>query len=443
MSVFRRGKPKNLPRRLTLPFKLEEGRVPGMSSWLLYLAAAFVVASVTWASFTEIRELAVASGQLEPAGSVQLVQHLEGGIVSEILVKEGQVVDGGELIVRLQPTAATSDLTLLRIRAAGLGLQIERQTAALEGRAPESGELAKMFPDLAKNQLQAFEAEREKQARTKDGLIARVEQKLVEVEAFHSESESMDRQLAIDLEQLEIRKKLKSQGFASIATVLEARRAHERTNSDLIALRGRLESAQEGLNETRIKLLEADADFANRMTEDRSRAFSELAELKESLSKQEDRVTRLLVRAPVKGIVQELVPTAIGQVVQPGELIARIVPMGEELVAEVQIAPKDIGHVSIGDPANVKITTFDPARFGSISGTVEKISASTFQTPEGDPYYKAVIKLTDNFVEAAGRRHLVLPGMVVNAEIITGSKSLTRYLLKPVYRSLDIAFTER
>lgn len=440
--MFRRGKPKNLPRRLTLPFKLEEGCVPGMSSWHLYLSTAFVVASVTWASLTEVRELAVASGQLELAGSVQLVQHLEGGIVSEILVKEGQVVDGGELIVRLQPTAATSDLAQLRTRAAGLGLQIERQTAALEGRTPENSEPAKMFPGLAKNQLQAFEAEREKQTRTKDGLIARVEQKLAEVQAFHCKSESMDRQLAIDLAQLEIRKKLTSQGFASNATVLEARRAYERTNSDLIALRGRLESAQEGLNEARIKLLEADADFANQMTEKHWRAFSELAELKELLSKQKDRVTRLLVRAPVKGIVQELVPSAIGQVVQPGELIARIVPMGEELVAEVQIAPKNIGQMSIGDPANVKITTFDPARFGSISGTVEEISASTFQTPEGDPYYKAVIKLTNNFVEAAGRRHLVLPGMVVNAEIITGSKSLTRYLLKPVYRSLNIAFTE-
>jgi HlyD family secretion protein/adhesin transport system membrane fusion protein len=432
-----------LPRRLTLPFNLEEGRVPGVSSWLLYVATGFIVACVIWASITEIRELAVASGQLEPAGSVQVVQHLEGGIVSEILVQEGQIVESGAPLVRLQPTAANSDLAQLSVRAAGLKLSIERHTAALDGRMPEFGDLGSRFPGLAEDQRQAFEAEREQQSQSKDAMIARVEQKLAEVQALHSESESLERQLAIDQEQLDIRKKLRKQGFASKATVLEAQRGYERTNSDLISVRGRLQSAQEALNEARIKLLEADAEFNNRMTEERTRASAEMAELRESIAKQEDRVTRLLVRAPAKGIVQELVPKAVGQVLQPGELVARVVPMGEELVAEVQIQPKDIGHVSIGDPANIKITTFDAARFGAISGTVKKISASTFQTPEGNPYYKAIIELDRNFVQSAGRRHTVLPGMVVNAEIVTGSKSLTRYLLKPVYRSLDIAFTER
>ena len=441
--MFGRGRSENLPRALTLPFRLEDGRVPGMSKWLLYLSAVFVLAGVVWASVTEIRELAVASGQLEPAGSVQLVQHLEGGIVSEVLATEGQVVKAGDALVMLQPTAASSDLAQLRVRVAGLNLQIERQSAAIERRKPDFGDLGNSFPDLARNQTQAFEAERTRLAQTKDSLIARVEQKLAEVQAFDTESESLERQLAIDREQLDIRKKLKAQGFASKATVLEARRAYERTNSDLIALRGRLESAQEGLKEARSRLLEADADFINRMTEERAKATIEHAELKEMLAKQEDRVTRLLVRAPVAGIVQELVPKAVGQVLQPGELVARIVPMGQELVAEVQIAPGDIGHISIGDNADIKITTFDPARFGSIAGTVAKISASTFQNEDGEPYYKGVIKLAQNYVEAAGQRHLILPGMVVNAEIVTGSKSLTRYLLKPVFRSLDIAFTER
>ncbi len=417
--------------------------MPGISSWLLYVATGFIVACIIWASITEIRELAVASGQLEPAGSVQVVQHLEGGIVSEILVQEGQIVEAGALMVRLQPTAANSDLAQLSIRSAGLQLSIERYTAALEGRLPDFGDLGTRFAALAKDQRQAFAAEREKQSQTRDAMIARVEQKLAEVQALHSETESLDRQLAIDLEQLEIRKQLREQGFASKATVLEARRAYERTNSDLISTRGRLHSAQEGLNEARINLLEAEAEFNNRMTEERTRASSEMAELTESIAKQKDRVRRLLVRAPAKGIVQELVPKALGQVMQPGELIARVVPMGEELVAEVRIEPKDIGHVSIGDPANIKITTFDPARFGAINGEVKKISASTFQTPEGNPYYKAIITLEKNFVHSAGRRHTVLPGMIVNAEIVTGSKSLTRYLLKPIYRTLDIAFTER
>ena len=441
--MLRGRKKDSLSRRLTLPFALEEGRVPGMLSRLLYLASAFVIACVVWGTITEIRELAIAPGQLEPSGSVQIVQHLEGGIVSEILVTEGEIVEAGDPIVRLQPIAANSDLDQLRSRAAALKLQIERQTAALDGRLPDFGATGREFTDLAHDQMQTFEAERENLTQTKDGLVARVEQKLAEIQSLHSEAASLERQLAIDVEQLEIRKKLMEQGFASRAVVLESKRAWERTNSDLIAVRGRLESAQEGLNEARIKLLETDAGFNNRMTEERTRASAELAELSQSLAKQQDRVTRLIVLAPVRGVVQELGPKALGQVLQPAEMVARIVPTDHELIAEVRIEPKDIGHIRIGDTADVKITTFDPARFGSIGGTVNKISASTFHTPEGDPYYKAIIILEENFVRLGTQKHAVSPGMVVNAEIITGSKSLTRYLLKPIYRAVDIAFSER
>lgn len=441
--MLRGRKTDDLPHRLTLPFTLEEGRVPGMLSWLLYLASVFVIACVAWGTITEIRELAVAPGQVEPAGSVQLVQHLEGGIVSEILVAEGEIVEPGTVIVRLQPTAANSDLAQLDARAAALELQIERQSAALEGRIPDFDDTGKVYPDLARDQLQTFRSERENLTQTKDGLIARVEQRFSEVQTLHAEAESLERQIAIDLEQLQIRKKLKAQGFASRAIVLKAKRAWENTNADLISVRGRLDSTQEGLNEARIKLLEADAGFNNRMTEERTRASAELVELRQSLAKHRDRVARLLVRAPVKGVVQELVPAALGQVLQPGEMVARIVPMGQELVAQVRLEPKDIGHVKVGDPADIKISTFDPARFGSIPGTVEKISASTFRNEDGDPYFKAVISLENAYVGLGAQRHAVSPGMVVSAEIITGSKSLTRYLLKPVYRSLDIAFSER
>ncbi|MGI9415270.1 MAG: HlyD family type I secretion periplasmic adaptor subunit [Hyphomicrobiales bacterium] len=439
-----RGKrTENLPRRLTLPFVLEEGRVPGMATKLLYLASAFVVACVAWASITEIRELAVATGQIKPAGSTQLVQHLEGGIVSEILVDEGQLVTRGDPMVRLQPTAANSDLHQIQIRDATLTLQVERQTAALEGRHPNFGDLAKSFPDLAQDQLETFRSEGDQHAQTKDSLIARVEQKLTEVETLQGEAESLVLRLKIEQEQLDIRKKLQEQGFASRATVLDVQRRYEETKGQMMSVRGRLATAQKALNEARIKLLEADAEFTRRLTEERTRASAELAEIKQQSTKQQDRVDRLLVRAPVNGIVQELVPKALGQVMQPGEMIAQIVPQEQELIAEVRIDPKDIGHVAVGAPAEIKITTFDPARFGSIGGEVRRISASTFQDEKGEPYYKVIVALGHNHVGLGAERHRVLPGMVVNAEIITGAKSLTRYMLKPVYRSLDIAFTER
>ncbi len=443
IRVTQSKRSENLPRRLSLPFMLEEGRVPGMISRLLYVSSGLIAALVIWASITEIRELAIASGQLQPVGSVQVLQHLEGGIVSEILVEEGQVVEAGAPLVRLQPAAAGSDLAQVRVRVAALMLQVERQSASLEGRQPQFDELIPEFPELVQHQMDLYQSSLVQLNQQKDSLISRVEQRFAEVQAFHARLESLEAQLRIDREQVEIRAQLLEEQYVSRSVYLDSQRTYERTNADTIEVRGELQSAQESLNEARINLLEVETDFRNTLTEERAVAAAELAELDQSVIKQEDRVSRLLVIAPVRGVVQELVPTAIGQVIRPGEIVAQVVPMDQELVAEVRIDPTDIGHVEIGHNADVKVTTFDAARFGSLSGIVRHISASTFQNEEGDPYYRAVIELATNYVGSGDMQHQVLPGMVVNAEIVTGSKSLVRYLLKPVFRAIDLAFIER
>lgn len=432
-----------MPRRLTLPFALEEGRVPGIVSRLLYVASIVIGAFIVWASVAEIRELTIAAGQLRPVGSVHLVQHLEGGIVSEILVSDGEAVETGTALLRLQPIAAASDLAQLTVRAASLALQVERQTAALEGREPDFGALAQQYPDLARHQMNLHASERDSLAQQRRSLASRVVQKFAEVQAFQARLESLEAQLAIDREQLDMRQQLFDQRLLSRAHLLDGKREYESTNDDMIAVRGQLHSAQEASNEASINLLALDDEFVNRLNDERSRAAAELAELSEALAKQQDRVDRLLVRAPARGVVTGFTPKSIGEVIGPGDVVAEIVPMDSEIVAEVQIDPADIGHVSIGDVAEVKVTTFDFARFGAIEGTVRQISATTFQNEDGEPYYRAVIALGSDHVGSGGDRHPVLPGMVVNAEIVTGSKSFMRYLLKPIYRSLDVAFSER
>jgi HlyD family secretion protein/adhesin transport system membrane fusion protein len=428
---------------LTLPFALEEGRVPGIVSRLLYVASIVIGAFIVWASVAEIRELTIAAGQLRPVGSVHLVQHLEGGIVSEILVSDGDVVEAGTALLRLQPIAAASDLAQLTVRAASLALQVEQQTAALEGRDPDFGALAQQYPDLARHRMNLHASERDRLAQQRRSLASRVVQKFSEVQALQARLESLEAQLAIDREDLDMRQQLFDQRLLSRTHLLDAKREYESTNDDMIAVRGQLHSVQEANNEASINLLALDDEFANRLNDERSRAAAELAELGEALAKQQDRVDRLLVRAPASGVVTGLAPKSIGEVIGPGDVVAEIVPMDSEIVAEVQIDPADIGHVSIGDVAEVKVTTFDFARFGAIEGTVRQISATTFRNEDGEPYYRAVIALASDHVGSGANLHPVLPGMVVNAEIVTGSKSFMRYLLKPIYRSLDVAFSER
>lgn len=430
-------------RKLTLPLALEEGKAPRISAYILYLASGFVAAFIVWASITKIKELAIAVGEVKPAGSVQLIQHLEGGLVAELLVSEGEIVEQGVPLVRLQPAAATSDLGQIEARAANLFLQKERLSAQLEDRPPDWGDAAESYPDLVREQVASLDAQRRQIENERASLTTQVEQRESEVHTLKGQTESTARQVDIQDEQLRIRESLLADGLVAKPVYLEAKRLHEQTLGELGNFLGQFNTAQEALNDARIQLLKLDTEYKQRLTEERSRVSAELAELKRSVEKHKDRVSRLLVRAPIKGIIQELVPKAIGEVIQPGGMVAQVVPLNNELVAEVRIEPKDIGHIRIGDSADIKITTFDAARFGTIDGKVRKISASTFQTEQGEPYYRAIIELGKDHVGLNKEAYQILPGMVVQADIITGEKSLTRYLLKPVYRSLNVAFSER
>ncbi|MHA1570374.1 MAG: HlyD family efflux transporter periplasmic adaptor subunit, partial [Alphaproteobacteria bacterium] len=169
---------------------------------------------------------------------------------------------------------------------------------------------------------------------------------------------------------------------------------------------------------------------------------AELAQIREAVSRHNDRVSRLDVIAPTAGIIQGIKVNTIGGVIAPGEVLMEILPVENTLVAEVRISPRDIGHVTIGQAATLKITAYDSARFGSISGSISQISPSTLVSNEGQPYYRATIALDSNAV-GDDPTNRILPGMIVSAEISTGSKTILQYLASPVFRALRGSFRER
>ena len=439
----RRSDERPSAKTLMLPLPLETGRTPGLALGFLTLGSAFVVAIVAWGSVTEVNELTVAPGQLRPAGSVYSVQHLEGGQVQEILAAEGQIVEKGEPIVRLQPVQATADLDQLDARRAGLRLRIERLSALIGRRAPDFGDDGRKFPQVMKDEAEAYESSRAQYDNERQALGLQVEQRNAETEGLKSQVASLERQLGLQKEQLTIRQSLVDEGYVSKSQFIEIQRETEKINEQLLLTKGQLSSAQEGLKEARIKLAEYDSKFSSQLTDERAKASAELGEVAAVLPKQADRVDRLTVRAPVRGIIQELVPKSVGQVLRPGEMIASVVPLDEKIVAEVQIPPQEIAHIRPGQSADLQISTFDSVRYGKVPGKVRQISATTFQTDDGVPYYKAVIALDRDYVSFLGQRQSVVPGMVVQAEIATGSKSLMAYMLKPIYNNYSSAFSER
>lgn len=428
---------------LHLPLAMEDGHAPGMARATIFLGCAFLLAFVMWGTATEFRELTMAPGEVKPVGSVHTVQHLEGGRVLEIAAQEGEVVEKGAPIVRLQSTAALADLDQLKVRAAALTLQIERSDALLERREPDFSSLGLTYPILRKDQMKAYEKAVLQAQKARDELNARVQLRLAEQKAFEDQIRSIEDQGTILDEQISMKKDLYDQKLVSKSVYLEVLRQREKLNEGLVTTQGQLEAAKESLVETRIKLAELDTELDRQLSDNRGKLSAELEELREVMRKHKDRVKRLIVRAPVRGVVQSLTVKSIGQVIRAGEAVATVVPLGQELVAEVQIRPDDIGHLAVGFEARVKVTTFDPVRYKPIEGRVRHISPTTFLTDKGEPYYKGVVALDQNHVGAGSNLHQLLPGMLVQAEIVTGSKSLVRYLLRPIYRSFSTSFSER
>jgi adhesin transport system membrane fusion protein len=233
---------------------------------------------------------------------------------------------------------------------------------------------------------------------------------------------------------------------------LEAKYVLQRAEGDIPNLEGKLATARDAVVEAESTLAEADAKAMQKLSEERVKAASDLAETDQQLVKLADRFERLLIRAPSDGIVQELAPKSIGEVVRAGDPVARIVPTARELLAEVRIDPKDAGHIHADADTEIRLLTFDSAIFGTVRGKVEYVSATTFNPPPGqgapgqpsaEPYYKATIRLSQDHVNSGKTSYPIAPGMVLQAHIQTGSKSIIRYMFKPVFNSLDVAFTER
>jgi membrane fusion protein, adhesin transport system len=441
-----------IARRLTRPLVLEDGRSPRLLVATLLTVSGFVVAAIAWGSLTQVREVTVAQGQIIPRGQVETVQHLEGGIVAEIFVREGMAVTALQPLIRLRPEGAISERDQFEARRANLKLQLLRIEAQSHEEIPEFGTLAKDFPDLAAQQEKLYVSSVIQRRQERTTLEAKLAQKRSEIATLNSGLESARAQVKVQQELVSLQDGLLKAGLGARKSWLEAKYVLQRAEGEIPNFEGKLASARDAVVEAESSLAEATAKAMQKLSEERVKAAADLAETEQQLVKLADRFERLLIRAPSDGIVQELAPKSIGEVVKAGDAVARVVPTARELVAEVRIDPKDSGHIHADADTEIRLLTFDSAIFGSVRGKVEFVSATTFNPTPGqatpgqnaaEPYYKATIRLLQDHVKSGAISYPILPGMVLQAHIRTGSKSILRYMFKPVFNSLDVAFTER
>lgn len=422
---------------------LEEGGSSGLVRGAMLTICIVIMLFLGWSMVTNVDEVAVTSGEVIPSGQVQALQHLEGGIVRQILLEEGQVVEKGQVLITLDETAAVTELQKLEARRAGLEIRSERLRALGTGGVPDWSKVGSRYPNMINDQQRIYEGSLEAFFSRQETIRKQIEQRRADLELLDEREQTLTRTAEIFAEELEVREKLYKDGLTSKISYLDAKRSMNTARGELADLVSERERATQAIKESQSRLDEIETEFREQALAELSESANELIQVEEALVQARDRVRRLKITAPVRGIIKGLNIHTVGGVIPPGEIITEIVPLDKELVIEAKIKPRDVGHVRIGQPVVVKVTTYDFARFGGITGELKDVSASTFLDEQGEPYYKGIIELDRNYVGKDPSQNRVMPGMTVQADIKTGKKTLFEYLLKPVYSSVSTAFRER
>lgn len=414
------------------------------ASVLMLTLVALVAVFILWAVLASVQEVTTGRGRVTPASKIQVVQNLEGGIVREVLVREGAFVREGDILLRIDPTQAGSSLGEAREKMLGLGALIARLEAEVEGR-PLSfpPELAKGRPDLVTHQREHYEARRKEIEAAIAALDLQEVQRAQEIKEAQSRIKTLQRSLEIGGEELEMIQRLERSRSASRSELLiveakvnDTRGALEATSLAL----PRLQAAMSEIGRRRTERIEAArGDSLQRL----SSARVEHSALLEMSRGSEDKVARTTVRAPTDGIVKTINVTTPGQVVQPGHSLVEIVPINDTLLVEAQVRPQDIAFLRPGQDALVKITAYDYSIYGGLAAKLEHIGADSISTDKGETYYLIRVRTNKAQLTHGGGSLPIIPGMVAEVDVITGSKTVMGYLTKPLVRMRQTALRER
>jgi len=378
-------------RYLPQSVKLEEAVNPHIIRITMILISSAILIFILWASVTNINEITKAQGEVVPKGFVQVVQHLDGGIITEILTNEGDLVKESQILLKINDGGTKQDFAEMVTKQRYLEIEAERLSAFINNKEPD---FEKFAPKDVNDNIDQKSLLPNKQ-----------------IEEMYKRSEKLKENLKIAKEALELQEDLFKQGYTSKLTILKYQKE--------------------------VNKIEAEAHSELNKIE------GQIAQNKEVISKLEHRLNRLEVRSPVYGLVKGLKINTIGSIIEPGKTLMEIVPIDKNLVIEARISPKDIGHIQIGQTVRAKVSSYDFSRYGAVIGKLEFISATTFTDQNNKHYYSARIKLSKNYVGNNPDKNIILPGMTVEADIVTGEKTILDYLLKPIHLSLKTAFTER
>jgi membrane fusion protein, adhesin transport system len=419
-------------------------RPRGLAHLLLVAIAAFFVLFFAWASWATLDEVTRGDGRVIPSSQVQVVQNLEGGIVSAIPVREGEVVERGQVLLRIDNVRAASDLrenskrylallgALARLRAEvdDTGVDFAPQVLA------DAAEVARAEQALFDARQLALESELailRSQAVQREQELAELERRLAQLKSSH----------ALALEELKITEPLAQRRIVPQIDLLRLKREVNDLEGDLETTRLGIERVKSASDEADRRIEEKTLSFRAEAQRELTVIRAEADALEEKIAADADRVQRTEVRSPVRGTIKQLFVNTMGGVIQPGEDLVEIVPLEDTLLVEAKVRPADIAFLRPGQPATVKVTAYDFSIYGGLDAVVEDISADTITDEEGERFYRIRVRTTGGMLAKAGEPLPIIPGMTTEVDILTGEKTVMDYLLKPILRARQTALRER
>jgi adhesin transport system membrane fusion protein len=428
-----------------------ELRTPRTSRLLLVTTLALIVSGVAWANYAVLDEVKRGNGRVVPSRQMQVVQTLEGGIVIEILVEEGAIVQKGQPLMRIDDTKFAAEFGEIRERRAAIAARVERLEAEAQGRDalkfPEG--LAEAAPRVVESERSVFEARQRKLKQDIEVITQQENQKQRELEEFRATERKLTETLQLLEREVEITRKLHQQKVVPEIEMLRLDRQATEMRGQIEVTKVSITRAAAGIQEAQARIATTRSTFRAQADEDLAKSRADLAVLEENIKSAQDRVRRTELRSPVYGIVNKVNVTTVGAVLQPGANLMDIVPLDDTLLVEGRIRPQDIAFIRPNQDAVVKITAYDSSVYGSLKGKVERLSADTIldekagDRGEKETFYRVMVRTEKNHLGTTEKPLPIIPGMVATVEILTGEKTVLDYLLKPARMLRDEALRER
>lgn len=409
--------------------------------WIIVLAAIWLLA---WASYAQIDEITRGVGKVIPTHKLQVVQNLEGGIVSDVFVKEGDSVVIDQPLIKIQDIRFSSSYEENRIKVN----ELEAKTIRLYSQAYGTPFLVenykeKDFFSMLEDEKSLHDSYMRQLESSLDIVSSQLEQRKNELLEARGKIEQFQRSLKLINEEIAIKEPLVKRGVVPEVEFITLKREKNDIEGNLQAIQLSIPRIKSTINESNKKYIETKLMFQNKSKQELNEVKAELSRIKESIGALGDRVNRTVVRSPVSGTIKQLFVNTKGGVVKPGMDIVEIVPNEDSLVIEAKIKPSDIAFLHLGQKAIIKFTAYDFSIYGGLEGEVNHISADTITDEKEETFYLVHVKAHNNYLTLNGEKLYIKVGMVTNVDILTGKKTILDYILKPIIKVKDVALRER